>query len=120
MSPVRLLAGNSFFQTDARLNPSPSAGPPSPSLSSTKPLGKGEVGGSDAQGASEASQRPEYFSGKDGEQAKDYNDGQQKAGESKGEHPAEKAAEAAEILNRKANEDKACVPPEALLPWVLR
>jgi len=84
------------------------AGPPSPSLSSTKPLGKGEVGGASAEGASEESQRPEYFSGKDGEQGKDYNEGQPKTGESAGQHPAEKAADAAEILNRKADEDKAC------------
>lgn len=84
-------------------------GPPSPSLSSTAPQGKGAVGGAAAKGASEESQRPEYFSGKDGEQGKDYNDDKAKAGSQGGEHPAEKAAEAAEVLNKKADEDKACV-----------
>lgn len=119
----------------------PLAGPPSPSLSSTTPQGKGAVGGADPKGASEESQRPgsfllslllslsgylihcviltsnppppstspslftEYFGGKDG----DYNDKQGKVGSAGGAHPAEKAADAAEILNRKADEDKACV-----------
>lgn len=118
----------------------PLAGPPSPSLSSTAPQGKGAVGGADPKGASEESQRPgsfllssllsisgqlsshrdpdvlpppsiypslftEYFGGKDG----DYNDKQGKVGSAGGAHPAEKAADAAEILNRKADEDKACV-----------
>lgn len=39
----------------------PLAGPPSPSLSSTTPQGKGAVGGADPKGASEESQRPGSF-----------------------------------------------------------